>query len=519
MSTTNILPQSTTARTFVRNFNILLKFMRLYGFDHSRTIEQMDKTWEELRAVLTAESDGDILLAASGNQLLLNGAALGTSAADRNFANLLTSIGLSSIHFSSNILREDFDQFVRNFPIGGKAAVALAEKFKRAMDGVPGVRLNEICFVPADASNVSPELAAQITKGILGSGGSESSESWFNDPTRLLQLIAAAEGSRSGGGAGNEGGPIRRPASEGIRPSVPADPGEKRTRGRVSDFWSEVKTAMGGLQAGSGPLMTPEQEDVCKILRLLRQMKSNDDDPEGPLEPEGFQSRLATVSSGARLRFNDALIALASQVSNQPQDQTFLVRLAEHMAIRFAVETYERGDTQVTGVQKLLERMGQEITALRDILGSHETKLKEAGITVDSHADQLERQFWNAVPEATKRTTLLSAEAWCVPPRHVNDYLADLQKVGDRDTCRDIFPAICKVLETKTRKQRKRPSADCAIWPNAMATRKCSSDGPLPASAPVLASFKTAICEAWRAPPLCGSARKEPRGEAIPSCN
>src|ERR1700722_1074149 len=163
VSTTPTLPQTTTGRTFVRNFNILLKFMRLYGFDHARTSEQMEKTWAELGAVLNAESDGDILLAASGGQLLLNGTPLGNSSADRNFAQLLTSIGLSSVHFSSNITREDFNLFVRNFPAGGNAAAALAEKYKRAMEGVPGIRLNEICFVPTDPANVSPELAAQIT--------------------------------------------------------------------------------------------------------------------------------------------------------------------------------------------------------------------------------------------------------------------------------------------------------------------------------------------------------------------
>ena len=428
--------------------------MRLYGFEHSRTAEQMDKTWAELGAVLSAESDGDILLAASGGKLLLNGTPLGNSAADRNFAQLLISIGLSSVHFSSNISREDFDQFVRNFPSGGNAAAALADKYKKAMEGVPGIRLNEICFVPTDPGNVSPELAAQITKGILGPAGSDNPEAWFNDPGRLLQLIAAAEGARGGGAASEPA--RRRAASEGILPPEPEEASAKRTRGGVSDFWTEVKSGMRGLQVGSGPLVTPEQEDVCKILRLLRQMKGTDDDPEGPLAPEAFQSRLSEVSTGVRVQFNDALMALASQVQNQPQDKAFLVRLAEHMAIRFAVDTYQKGNTQVTGVQQLLERMGQEIGALREILGAHENKLKEAGITVESHTEQLERQFWTAVPEATKRTTLLSTEAWCVPPRHVSDYLAELQKLGDRDTGKEILSCYLQGVASKNADAQKK---------------------------------------------------------------
>ncbi len=444
MSTTQTLPQSATARTFVRNFNIMLKFMRLYGFDHARTVEQMQKTWTELRAVLSGEGDGDILLASSGNQLLLNGAPLGSSASDRNFAQLLTSIGLSSVHFSSNITRDDFDQFVRHFPTGGSPAAALAEKYKRAMEGVTGIRLNEICFVPADAANVSPELAAQITKGVLGTAGAEGSESWFNDPGRLLQLIAAAEGSRGGSGGGSEG------------MESPGTGGGRQSRGGPSDFWTEVKAAMRGLQVGSGPLMTPEQDDVCKILRLLRQLTKNEEDPSGTLEPEAFQSRLSTISPAVRVRFNDALVALSSQVPSQPHDQSFLVRLAEHMAIRFAVDTYEKGDTQVTGVQQMLERMGHEINALRGILGEHENKLKEAGIAVDSHIDQLERQFWSAVPESTKRSTLLSPDAWCVPPRHVGDYLRELQKQGDRDTSRKILSSYLKGVDSDNAEARKK---------------------------------------------------------------
>ena len=168
--TTQNVRQTTAARTFVRNFNIMLKFVRLYGFDHARTVEQTEKTWAELRAALAGGDESDILLAASGNQLLLNGAPLGNSGADRNLANLMTSIGLSSVHFSSNITREAFDELVRNFPSGGSAAALQAQKYKQLMEGISGVRLNEICFVPADSASVSLDLAAQITRGVCAIG-------------------------------------------------------------------------------------------------------------------------------------------------------------------------------------------------------------------------------------------------------------------------------------------------------------------------------------------------------------
>ena len=561
-STQHIAPRTTTARAFVRNFNIMLKFARLYGFDHARTTEQIDKTWTELQAALSGESDGEILLASSGNQLLLNGAPLGNSGADRSLAQLLTSIGISSLHFSSNITRQDFDLFVRGFPSRGSAN-ALSETYKRSMQGVSGVRLNEICFVPADSASVSLELAAQITGSVLRSTGADNSPSWFTDPERLLQLIAAAEGSRGGGGTENGGageggdsgtgagasggtgsggfgagtsgsGPQSVPnggtgsaysheplsanpagaGGEGAATSATSDAGHpagepnagatagrvgsyrapyghgagtpgsggaggvgggaggvggagrvgsgaggvgRRPRGAPSHFWDEVKASMRGLTVGSGPLMTPEQEDVCKVLRLLRQLPQNNKDvPEGSLEPPAFQSRLSEVSIATRVLFHDALVALAAQVPAGSHDKLFLQRLAEHMAIRFAVDAFDRGDTEVNAVRQLLERMGLEISALRDVLGAQENKLKDAGIVVEPYTDQLERQFWNAVPDASKRTVLLSPDAWSVPPRHLSDYVREQQKLGNHEACREVLSNYLQSLESENPEARKK---------------------------------------------------------------
>jgi hypothetical protein len=41
--------KTTAGRAFVRSLNILLKFARLYGYDHVRTIEQAQATWADLR--------------------------------------------------------------------------------------------------------------------------------------------------------------------------------------------------------------------------------------------------------------------------------------------------------------------------------------------------------------------------------------------------------------------------------------------------------------------------------------
>ena len=49
-------PKITSGRAFVRSLNILLKYARLYGYDHSRTIEQLEIAERELRAWFTGRA-------------------------------------------------------------------------------------------------------------------------------------------------------------------------------------------------------------------------------------------------------------------------------------------------------------------------------------------------------------------------------------------------------------------------------------------------------------------------------
>jgi hypothetical protein len=107
-----------------------------------------------------------------------------------------------------------------------------------------------------------------------------------------------------------------------------------------------------------------------------------------------------------------------------------LVRLAEHLAIRFALERYERGEVKVNAVRQMLDRMNHEIENLRKILGAHEDKMSEAGILSESHREILDRQFWAAVPTSGKSAVLLSDDAWCIPPRNVQSFVSDLVKEG-----------------------------------------------------------------------------------------
>src|SRR5580693_1808374 len=176
------------ARAFVRSLNILLKFARLYEFGHARTGAQFDTTWKELRSALDDSGGSGLLLGASGNQILLDGVPLGTAAGERSFAQLLTSSGIASIHFSPNLQQGQFARFVRAFPSGNAKPSSLAEQLKSALAGETAIKINEIRFVAEDGSVAGIKVAAQLTAKVLGSAGDKFRDI-FEDPNKLLQLI------------------------------------------------------------------------------------------------------------------------------------------------------------------------------------------------------------------------------------------------------------------------------------------------------------------------------------------
>ena len=193
-----------SARAFVRTLNILLKFARLYEFGHARTMGQFETAWKELRKALDESGETGLLLGASGNQILLDGVPLGAAAGERSFAQLLTSSGIASIHFSPNLQQGQFARFVRAFPSGNAKPSSLAEQLKAALAGETGIRINEIRFVAEDGSVAGLKVAAQLTAKALGAS-SDKMRDIFEDPNKLLQLILASESNRAGGG-GSGGG-------------------------------------------------------------------------------------------------------------------------------------------------------------------------------------------------------------------------------------------------------------------------------------------------------------------------
>jgi hypothetical protein len=559
------------SRSFVRSLNILLKLARLYEFGHVRTAAQFETTWKELRSALNESGGTGLLLGASGNQILLDGVPLGASAGEKNFAQLLITSGIASIHFSPALTQSQFARFVRAFPSGNAKPSSLADQLKAALAGETGIKVNEIRYVAEDSSVAGIKTAANLAAKVLGATG-DKFQDLFNDPSRLLQMILAAESSRGGAGggpgtSGSKGGGGEAPS----RGSGGADLWESRGGGsgggRGSGFGSGSGTGSetglgsggsgtipgfgwgggsgagegtgtasgtgsksgprGGAGAGDGteslfgtgsgtdskfgsgngsgagrgtgsgsgsgqgvgtetgggsgsgagsgteiprlgrwqsasallrtnasgspdsmlPATTMTlgatysvaEEEIRSVLSLFSQLGKSRKSPDARMDMPTFQSRLSAVPVRAQHTLQQALAGLAAQAPTEAPDKPMLLKLAEHVAIRFALDSYERGELRVNAVKQVLDRMNTEIEALRKILGAQEEMMAGAGLSVQSHTDLLDQEFWLQVPEENKKEVLISEEAWCVPPRNIRVYLEDMLRRGELKTVNEVL--------------------------------------------------------------------------------
>jgi hypothetical protein len=252
-------------------------------------------------------------------------------------------------------------------------------------------------------------------------------------------------GGPGGGGVATAGGEAAPPGKwltasallrSGTHPGVAGLPGVAGGTG----------TGTGG---GGGGAYSVEEEDVRQMLGLFAQLGKSRKDSETRMDVPTFQSRLSAMPVRAQFTLQQALAGLAAQAPDAKPDQPMLLKLAEHVAIRFALDSYEKGELRVNAVKQLLDRMNTEIEALRKILSTQEEMMSQAGLSVQSYTELLDQEFWEQVPEENKKEVLTSDEAWCVPPRNVRIFLEDMLRRGELKTVNEILMkyASCVGLE------------------------------------------------------------------------
>ena len=185
--------------------------------------------------------------------------------------------------------------------------------------------------------------------------------------------------------------------------------------------------------------MTLQESELQGILQVLSQIGRSGEGSNDKLDMNSFQSRLSVLPRRARFTVSQALSALAAQAPSESAEKPTLLRLAEHIAVRFALESYERGDVQVNAVRQMLEEMNQELDGLRKILGAYEEKMTRAGIPVQSHVETLTQEFWSKIPPEKLKSVLESKDAWCIPAAKVRAYVGDLVSRGETAAAEDVL--------------------------------------------------------------------------------
>ena len=444
----------------MHSLNILIKYARMYGFDHKRTEGQFETTWNELQTALPAGGDAGFLLGVTDNKLLLDGIPLDSGQAEKSFATLLSAAGLASLHFSKDVTKEDFVRLVRAFTIAGSKAQDVAKQIKDALGvGRPGstIKINEVKFVAADPLTGDVSIAAQIAAQTLG----PEFKAWLNDPQKLLQLIAAAEGAHSGDTESAKGGTM---VPLGSVPNIPlGKAGSPSGGGGGGGGVGSGTGGSSGAAAGAalaavswGASVVPLQEaEVIQAIRLLTRFGQAQHDPS--LKEEDLHKELTEVDPNTRLNLAQLLGSLSAQASSADQDdQPLLMKAAEHMAIRFALERYQKGEVKVNAVHQMMEHMSRQMDSLRQILRIQEEKMNKAGILVESHADILDRMFWAEVPEAGKKSVLMSHEAPCVPARNLRQFVEVLLEREDKTTASEILNNYSSCLAAKEAESRRK---------------------------------------------------------------
>jgi hypothetical protein len=246
-------------------------------------------------------------------------------------------------------------------------------------------------------------------------------------------------GTGSGSGVGGGSGP--GPGGSGTGSGGGAGASGEGVSGKWLSASALLRssTMAGGGLAGTGSQYAVAEEDVRSMLTLFAQLGKSRKDPDARMDAPTFQSRLSALPVRAQFTLQQALAGLAAQAPTEAPDKPMLLKLAEHVAIRFALDSYERGELRVNAVKQLLDRMNTEIEALRKILGQQQEQMASAGISMQSYTELLDQEFWQQVPDENKKEVLCSDESWCVPPRNVRAFLEEMLRRGELKTVNEIL--------------------------------------------------------------------------------
>lgn len=403
-------PRIAAVRSFLRNFNALLKAIRLYGPDHKRVKFQSDAAWTDLQATIVATGSVGFVLGVSGSRLVLDGEPLEVSITERGLTELLSANGLDSVQFTSGVTQEELIAFVRACAAAGsKGSETAEEPWAPFMGTRSSIRVNQVRFVASGPGGLNLTPLNQPTAPVSAAAPPVSEElpASADDPLKLLKLMLS-----------------------------PAAPETKA---------ASVETEK---DAGSTESVPVEEEEAIRLVQVLVRFADGLRSGQPGVAAGQLKEQLGNMPITVRQALQQTMVGLSELPAGKEMDRPLLLQLGEQLAIRFALERMARGGSEVVVGQKLLDRMTGEIESLRKVLSFHEEKMEQAGLQVESAADVLDRKFWAGVPESGKRTVLLSPEAWCIPPRNVRQYVEQLIERGDSQLAEEILKNYANCVQS-----------------------------------------------------------------------
>ncbi len=214
----------------------------------------------------------------------------------------------------------------------------------------------------------------------------------MSDPSKLVQLIAAAEGAQA----------QESSVSEDQLSLDLTEPQESRSRASEEPF----------------PLNEKETINALRLLTRFGELGA-----QATPKPELIGLELHHSEENIRTTVLKMLDELSAYGQDHKIEKPILMRAAEQMAIRYALEQFQSGELQVKAVRQLLDEMSRQTANLRKILAVQEDKISKAGMLVESHADLLDRMFWDGITgdQQEKDTAIerrgLRSGAQCAPIR------------------------------------------------------------------------------------------------------
>src|SRR6185437_1627172 len=264
-----------------------------------------------------------------------------STATEHSLAQLLTKANIASIGFTPGLSRGSFSLFVKTFSASALKPSHLAKRLKSALgDGSEsGIRVNQLRFIAHEAELPAPSVTARIS-----GNHAEDPDDWLHDSGKLVELIAAADHSGNGSSSGYHFG--------------------------------EELVGTAHLSESSSLAYTHSEQEMRTLLQFAANLGKAAHKPKHPgaADASEWKQRIANLPSSSRTVLGEAVAEMHAAQPSRKLDPASIYQIAEGLAVRYALESFQRGNLKVNAVRPLLETFAVPLAPLRDILHTRERK-------------------------------------------------------------------------------------------------------------------------------------------------